>query len=319
MGDDLTKSAGSCANATAPINITKNTDNICSLKCSYTFSYGTTNLLIQNNKDNLSWLVDDTNIAPVTYNDKSYNVREVRLYYPSLHTYTGERAAAELIISHANTMSTGNLLVCIPIIASSTSTAECLAYFDLILAEVAKTAPTLGTQTVLNLPTFSLDKFVPMKPYFSYSGSLPYTPCNGEYDYVVFNLDNAITMSPEALNVLKQVTGEQKTNISQINENGLFYNAAGPVPPTKGQIYIDCQPTGADGEILVQVKPMSGGILNNDMFKKLVSYTLFKILIGALIMIVIWRLATKAIKGIASKTNEVVSLAKEVKRGVSSN
>jgi carbonic anhydrase len=314
VASDLTKSAGSCANATAPINITKNTDNVCTLKCSYTFGYGTTNLMIQNNADNLSWLVDDTNIAPVTYNDKSYNVREVRLYYPSLHTYVGQKADAELIISHTNTMSTANLLVCIPVKVSSSSTAECVAYFDLILAEVAKTAPTLGTQTVLNLPTFSLDKFVPMKPYYSYTGTLPYSPCNGEYDYVVYNIDNAINISPSAFDVLQQVTGQQTTTISQTNENGLFYNANGPVPPTHGEIFIDCQPTGADGEILVQVKPASGGILNNNMFKKIVSYTLFKIFIGALIMLVIWRLASKAIKGIATKTNQMVNLAKDVQK-----
>ena len=49
--------------------------------------------------------------------------------------------------------------------------------------------PNTGDATNINAMTWSLnDFFVPnKKPLFSYTSNLPYTPCTGVYDYIVFN------------------------------------------------------------------------------------------------------------------------------------
>ena len=236
----------SCANATAPLNLSGNTDNICNLKCAYSFKYAPTSLRITNRGNYLSFLTDDANSPPVTYNDQNYNVKEARLYTPSLHNWSGEQVDAELVISHTNTNSTNNLLVCIPIVKSSTTTAECAVFFDFIMAEAQRTATSQGQQTVYNNPTLTLGKFIPMKPYYSYIGTLPWTPCNGVYSYVVFKKQDAITMSPSAYSALNTLIPSPH-NIQPKNENNtgsISYNANGPTPPNVGEIYIDCQPTG---------------------------------------------------------------------------
>lgn len=290
----------------APIDLTQNTDGICNLKCSYSFNYTPTNVQITNQGSYLSLKVDNTMMPPVIYNDQNYNVQEVRLYHPSLHTYAGKNADAEMVISHTNNTSTKQLLVCIPILKSSTSTMDSATYFDLIMLAIQRTANSRGQQTTLSNPTFSLAKFVPMTPYYSYKGTLPWQPFTGKYDYVVFKIDDAITMSTEAFSILQNVTAINNATV-QTPENDVFYNSNGPVPHAQGEIYIDCQPTGANGEVLVPAKIGTGGVINNEVLKNLFSYTLVKIIVGALVMIIIWKVAMKVINGIASHASQAAS------------
>ena len=301
----------SSQDATAPMLITKNTSQICNLKCSYSFNYAPSNIHIINKGDYLSWKTPDTNISPVIFNDEFYNVQEVRLYWRSIHSYgkTSNKADAELLIIHTNAKSTKNLIVCVPIMKSTSSTDECTTFFDLILAEVSRTAPASGDQTNYNHQNLSLNKFVPMKPYFSYTGSLPWRPYNGEYNYVVFHIDNAIAMSIQAYGVLTKggrggggLTRIQNMPSNKGDPQNLFYNARGPTKPNSGEIYIDCQPTGADGEVLVPAKLDTGGILDNDVLKRMWNKRFVKIIIGALVMIAIWKIAMKLINGIASNS-----------------
>ena len=301
----------SAQDATAPMLITKNTSQICNLKCSYSFNYAPSNIHITNMGDYISWKTADTNISPVIFNDEFYNVQEVRLYWRSVHAYGREtnKADAELLILHTNAKSTKNLIVCVPIMKSSTSTDDCATFFDLILAEVSRTAPATSDQTNFYNQNLSLNKFVPMKPYFSYIGTLPWSPFNGEYNYVVFHKDFAITMSVQAYGLLTKggKGGGGLTRIQNMPANkgdplNLFYNAKGPVKPNSGEIYIDCQPTGADGEVLVPAKLDTGGILDNDVLKRMWNKRLVKIIIGALVMIAIWKISMKFINGIASNS-----------------
>lgn len=303
----------------APLNIVKNSqaDNICNLKCSYKFAYLPTNLEILNKGDHLVWKMDEANIPPVVYNDENYSVKEARIYSPSVHTYGPEKnhADAELIIIHTNRRSTESMMVCIPITTSSTTTAECATLFDFIFAEVKRTAATKGKQTNYKNYRFSLEKFVPRVPYYSYIGTLPWSPRNGSYSYVVFDIADAITMSTQSFMAL---TGKSKNGVAPVtgviyehsiltipdvqNPDGLYFNPNGPVPANDGEIYIDCQPTGSDGEVLVPAKMDSGGMLDNELLKKMWNYSMMKIIVGALVMWAIWRLAVKIIDGIASNS-----------------
>ena len=299
----------SCANATAPIDLTKNTDNICNLKCAYSFTYSPTSLRITNQGNYLSFLTEDANAPPVTYNDQLYNVKEVRLYCKSIHTWAGKQADAELVISHTNLNSTNNLLVCIPIVQSSTTTAASAELFDFIIAETGRTANSQGQQTVYNNPTLTLGKFIPMTPYYSYIGTLPWTPCNGNYSYIVFQKDDAITMSPYAYTALKAlIPSPHNIQTTGNNSNSIFYNAKGPTPPNVGEIYIDCQPTGDDGDVLVPAKVDTAGIFDNQLLQRIFNFTMVKLLVGVLAMLIIWKVAMKAINGIASHASKAASV-----------
>jgi carbonic anhydrase len=288
-----------CPNATAPVNIVNNPDFVCDLKCEYSFKYPQSGLNIANRGDFLSLKTDASNSPPVTYNANKYEVTEMRLYHPSLHTYSGKKADAELIVVHTNVSAKGNLLVCVPIASgagagASGAGAGASDIFDTILAEVAKTATSPGKKTTVNIPTFSIDKLIPIKPYFSYTGTLPYSPCNGEYDYVVFNKDVAsLGMSIDAFKVFnKVITANGYSNKN--NDNGVFYNKKGPNIKSisaKDDIYMECLPTGSEGETLVPAAKTTEQMFSGETIKDILKNNAFmQVLIGILLIFIITKL-----------------------------
>lgn len=298
---------------TAPLNIVKNlqTVKICKLKCAYQFDYSTTTLQISNSGSYLFINVDEVANPPVTYNDVKYNVEFCVIVQPSLHQYNNQKADAELIIVH-KAVSANPLYVCIPIKNSSTSTAASANFFDMIMSTVSQTAAAAGGKTIFTNSTFTLNKFVPMTPYFSYNGTNLFQPsCNSKQstiDYLVYHADNAITMTPQAFATLKLVIPTVQrfgqAMAESVNLGGVFYNPSGPTPPNQEDIFIDCQPTGDDGEVLVAAKKDTSSMLDNKLVKNLMNNNLInsgiKIVIGLILMIFLWKVMLRIVKGITS-------------------
>ena len=309
---------------TAPLNIVRNlqTVKLCKLKCSYQFKYAPTNLQITNVGNYLLLQTDEVAIPPVIYNDQNYNVSGAIIVQPSLHKFNGEHAEAELIVPHVNASGTNQLWVCVPIKSSSTTTDSSAAFFDLIISEIKKTAPSSGAKTTFTNSTFSLNKFIPMAPYFSYKGTRIFnSKCRensigSAIDYIVFHADNAITMGLSAMASLKRLipnTQQFGTAVEESeNPDGVFYNPSGPISPNQGDIYIDCQPTGDDGEVLVPTRQETTGLLNNSILRELMSSQLVEIIIGAIIILVLWKLMSKIVRGITSSVVKptILSLSK---------
>jgi len=296
-----------CSNGTAPVNIVNNPEFICDLKCEYSFKYPQSGLNISNRGEYLSLKTDSSNSPPVTFNANNYEVTDMRIYQPSLHSYNGNKADAEVIVVHNNVSSQGNLLVCVPIlVGGSSSNVDSLSIFDTIISEVSKTANSPGTQTTVNIPTFSIGKFIPQKPYYSYTGTLPYSPCNGEYDYVVFSKDNnaALSISPTAFSSLQQVITANGSSINN-NNNGVFFNKNGPTPltgSTGGDLYMECLPTGSEGETLVPLAKTSEHMFNTQSIKKLFKNSLFlQILTGILLMLMLSKVGQWIINALTSE------------------
>jgi carbonic anhydrase len=285
----------SCPNATSPVDIINNNSSICDLKCNYNFNYPLTNLLtISNRGEYLSIRTEKSQITPVKFNADNYEVRDIRIYKPSLHTYGGSTADAEMIISHTNLSGGNNLLVCIPITIGSSSN-ESTSFLDTILSDVAKNSNSTGNYTITNIATFTLNKFVPMKPYYSYNGSLPYSPCNGSYNYVVFSKeDSAIYMSSSAFDVLDKTIYTNKYSTKK-NKGGLFYNKTGPttISSDKGDdVYIECVPTGSSGETLVPLVKTSEALFNIQTLKDIYNSIIFRIFIGIVVLLAITKIGS---------------------------
>lgn len=280
-------------------------DNICKLKCSFKYDYAPTSLIVYNMGVTIWLKTNEVSIPPVIYNDEFYNVNMVMLS-GSWHSFgtkeKNEKADAELVIMHTSRNSNKRLNVCVPIIKSNTTTDDSATFLDYILAEVKRTAPSSGQSTIYNNTTFTLNKFIPSKPFYSYYSN------DWEVDMIVFDIKDSITMSVNSYNACKSLLQGFKSRISHPmtnNEGGVFYNPDGPKPPNTGEIYIDCQPTGDDGEILVPAKLSSGGVLDNELLKRMWNFTILKIFIGGLVMVLLWHLATKILKGFASKTKNL--------------
>lgn len=239
----------------SPIDIIENVSN-CSLKCNFSFKYPSSKLLRILNKGNyVNISVERMNEPPVTFNNERYNVDSIRIYTPSLHTFGGNTADAEMIISHTNDNNASNLLICIPIsvnnIINDNST-----MLSKIIIEMSKRANSLGEETVLQEERFSLNTFIPRKPFFFYEGVLPYSPNDGNANFIVYNMDNAIPINDKMFKQLKNMIVSQTTDVYPTNGR-LFYNSKGPFynnnTADSEDIYIDCRPTGSDGNVIMPI------------------------------------------------------------------
>ena len=102
----------SCPNATAPIDISlSKITGKCDYKCSFSFQYNNSSCIATNRGDYLSLSYDKSSSPPVLYNTAGYDVQEVRIYIPSLHSYNDSKTDGELIIVHTSNTGANPLLV----------------------------------------------------------------------------------------------------------------------------------------------------------------------------------------------------------------
>lgn len=271
----------SCPNATAPIDISiSKIKGKCDLKCAYSFHYSNSSCIATNRGDYLSISYDKSSSPPVLYNATGYDVKEIRLYIPSLHSYNDSKTDGELVIVHTSNTGSVPLLVCIPIKSNNTSSISAM-FFKTLIDTVASNAPSEGEATTVNIPKFNLDLLVPKKPFFSYSATEPYQPCTENVDYIVFGpLQVSLDMMPDSLTTLQSIILSNPYDIK--SGQNLFYNEKGPTMGG-GEIYIDCQPVGSSDESTEIVTDMGGTISVKDW----IDNPLVKLILGSLLFIVI--------------------------------
>lgn len=274
----------SCPDATAPIDINRAAVvGKCDLKCEFSFQYNDSSCIATNRGDYISLSYETSSPPPVTYNSSAYNVKEVRIYSPSLHSFNGTKSDGEMIIVHNTTSGAIPLLVCVPIKISNSSTIGS-KNLSTIINTVATNAPAETEQTTVNISRFNLNAFVPRKPFFSYSASELYQPCSSnKNEYIVFSSENAIEVTEKVMTSLHHVITE---NVYDIKTGpGLFFNEKGP-STTGGsdQIYIDCQPVGESEEEEIIVTD-SGSGSSTMTASELMQNKYFQMFLGAIIFI----------------------------------
>jgi hypothetical protein len=273
----------SCPTATAPIDISmsKITGN-CELKCSYSFNYNNSSCLATNRGDYISISYDKSSSPPVLYNTLQFDVKEIRLYIPSLHSYNDSKTDGELIIIHTSNTGAIPLLVCIPIKSNNTSSASAL-FFNKIIDTVASSAPAEDEATNVNIPNFNLNLLVPKKPFFSYSATEPYQPCSEKVDYIVFG-NSSLDITQDTLKKLQSIIRSNPYDIK--TGPNLFYNDKGSTTRGfgSGEIYIDCQPVGSSDET-TQILNDTGN--NSITLEDWLNNPLVKLLLGSLVFIII--------------------------------
>jgi carbonic anhydrase len=269
-----------CENSTAPANIDKNeVVGPCDLKCKFNYTYGIYSPNIANNGNYIS-LNYSGKSNPVLFNDLKYEVQEIRIYRPSLHKYQGSTVDGEILIIHGG--SGKNLIVSIPIKVGDKTDKGSTQLSDLI-TEVASRAPTEGSSITASMGDFSLRNFIPdKKSFFSYNGTLPYGPCNGSYSYIVYASEDALNISQTKMTSLRNIITGTRVDVKPTT---LFFNKRGAnTSSLQDDIYIDCQPVGSDGQILVNESAMSsttttGSSMNMEQIEPIL-YTISAIILA---------------------------------------
>jgi carbonic anhydrase len=281
---------------TAPLNIVKKTAGRCSLKCLLWYNYTASTCTIKTNTDYISIHYDGS--SDVMYNSVKYKPKELRLYRPSLHTFDGYHADAELLVVH--TSSSGGLMIGLPITGNSDKNGSTAS---VLLSEIIKNAPETGNSVTINLQDFNLNYVIPKSPYFSYIGTAPFDGCTSStmYNYVVFP-KQSIYINRSTLDALANAINESEM---PTHEGDAFWNEKGTTNngfSGDGQIYIDCQPTGQEEEILYKEDSSANKNANMDWV-----YTVVKYVVGFIICIMAWKLLNgfiKFIKLISNKLSE---------------
>ncbi len=278
----------SCPNATAPIDISiSKIKGKCDLKCAYSFRYSNSSCVATNRGNYVSIAYDKSSTSPVVYNSTGFDVQEIRLYTPSLHSYSGTKTDAELIIIHSSPSGSNPLLVCIPI-RSNNSTSVSSLLFQKIIDTMISSAPSNGETTTVNVSRFNLSTIVPKKPFFSYSATEPYQPCSASVDYIVYSSNEvSLDISADTLSKLKKII---KSNPYDVKKGqNLFYNEKGPGKGNSvgDDIYIDCQPVNSSKETVDVITDLGTNVNYNKSIKELLNNNIVKMLLGSFLFIII--------------------------------
>ena len=280
----------SCSTSNSPIDITDKNSGVCNLKCKYMFKYNDSSTTINNKGDYLRLSYDKPSTDPVVYNSVPYYVDEVRIYTPSLHSYSGSKADAELIIIHTNDYNT-KLLVCVPIISTTNESGP----LELLISSAYKFANSKNKTTFVT-KTINLNTMIPQNKMYVYNGTLPFSPCNGDNDIIVFNKNDGanISISRNSLKLLNEII---KKNSIETKSNSYFVNTKGPQSlslESSSEIYIDCKPISDEGEAIDssmdEVKSPVSEIFSKINFKTIVNSLFFQVIMSILGAYLIYKL-----------------------------
>lgn len=258
----------------------QNISGKCDLKCAYNFKYSESNSTAINNGVMIVLSYDNSSVPPVLYNNEKYNVTNIFITCPSLHTFNGSKAPAEIVIEHTPVTGGGQLFVGIPFSSSSESSNASNLVTE-IIQSVATNAPSEGDSTNLSLTDFTLQNVIPNKPFFSYTD-------NDNNDWIVFGMLSAIPLNSNTLTTLGQII--KPFPLPTIG-NSLFFNSSGP--NSSGSvgdgIYISCKPTGSsEEETAVEYSKNTPSYDLSNMMNSPIASLIIQIIIGCILFIIIF-------------------------------
>ena len=218
-----------------PINIqTVNQKGNCSLGCKLECNYHNSTCSATNKGTYLHLSYDKVPLPPVKFNDTDLDVKEIRIYSPSLHLYEGNHEDAEMVILHHG--NDEHMAICVPIKINDDST-------DNILNEIIETCssliPNTDEKTSLSLTDYNLTHFVPFdSPFLHYTCNIPFD-CSVVYNACVFgNKKQYIPVSSTALFTLQTIIGEH--GIKPYTHKMEYFMNPNGITKKLGNTYVRC-------------------------------------------------------------------------------
>lgn len=305
-----------CPNDTYPVNLV-NTSNVCDIACSLSFKYNDSSIIAKNvNGTYLSINYEITGDSKLTFKNDPYDANEIRIYMPSLHTYNGQRADAELLINH-NGNNNKHLLISIPIEKKGFLSSSGITLARIVNDMAKHRINNFVDPLPITQYTLNLNSVVPEKPYFFYEGcsNNPNFFTNINVKIVAFNKTKDINSSGSIYvddefmkNLSALLTLPNNISTVSIQSDDLYYNMNGPQNAKKDNIYIDCQPTNEEGDVLMPMEPVkANNFLAN--FSKMMNNNkemdLFRAIFGLFIMFIILWAAKTLMEVIISKFSKM--------------
>jgi hypothetical protein len=213
---------------TAPIDIPSGSNNVNPIKGTFNLVYSPDMcsgalLTVSDDRTHLSMSCSGSGSA-ISFYGTPYVPSEIRIYSPSLHTYNGANADAELLIVHVPGSGSGSgsdgLIVSVPVSLTSSSSSD-----NVDLAAIIQAANSISVATISINPSVTMNydvnanNFIPNRPYYVYNGTIPYESCGGNYSYAVFTdkISAAGPLSALVASNIASVQQSMKTNLQKSN------------------------------------------------------------------------------------------------------
>jgi carbonic anhydrase len=208
------------------------------------------------------------------YNSGTYTPSEIRIYKPSLHTFNGVHAEAELLIVHSSSSNSG-LIVSVPITMNGSKGSG----LNTIIAAANTLNPgTLAMTASAPIPgAVDVNDFIPSKPFYVYNGTLPYESCGGNYYYAVFT--DPISIGTPILNLVpSEIKIAPPPALLQKSKGGPAVNGLSAAAAGDYALYEvvddDCD-EGSSGKFNVNVsKPNAAAPASNVLWGLLIAFVL---------------------------------------------
>ena len=279
---------------TAPINLvtTGETFGVCERKCEYVLGYNKSSFQIEVKNDHLLFK-PLFGTATMIYNGTTYAIYDMRLYLGNLHAWDGGGSDGELQITHKTLNGDHTLVVCIPIMKGGAGP----SVNDLI-DPVRNADPTVD---------YEVSRLIPSARYYSYGGTGQFNKSFVGITYVLFDKEKSLFISDTKFDELEDAYLSGGLGLTPVDFDGadgrMNSNASDAMSvlystgvPKSGQgvlddIYIECKPTGDEGEEEVD-RPSSGGYnfhlsvaLQNDIVQ-----WIMKVVVGIFVIVCVLRI-----------------------------
>lgn len=231
----------------------------CSLQCMFWYDYKDSPKTTGTVNTSTFTLTYDGTGSNILYNSAVYKIESIDIYSNGIHTFTaipdnGNRPSLEMVINHYNKETKTYLYVCIPISAAGSS-----ATTNALTEIIQNYFPSTGIHPTssYSVNQFNLNYIIPKTSYFVHKGKYHSGKTNSIYvvfPYNSFGLPSSVIASLttstghlQAHNIPSAYIPSTSPVVMQ-NTQGTTVNGFSG----NGQIYIDCQPTDSEGEIVVK-------------------------------------------------------------------
>ena len=245
-----------CKISTAPINISTAVNQPCKEKCEFYYDYGNSSCSVVNQSTYLDIKCFNGINSVSSGLTGSLYVTSVRLYRPSLNTYDGFKADAELIITHSG--GGKNFYVCVPVISSEKESSSAKWFSQIIPYSPSEKG---GSGKSVNVSNFSLNSVVPLAPFFIYEGGTFDWGCSSSDIMIIFNKNKAINIKNSNYKTLVTLISKHSYS-AQATPSYLTFNATGTSsgpgkqPGSKSSKQLTCTPiVDQDGNNIEGNKP----------------------------------------------------------------
>lgn len=215
----------------SPININTDVLKDCNLMCQLETNYKHSKCRLQYTKNNMIVLKYDYG-SRAKFNGVYYNLTDILIFSPSMHTVDNERFEVEVMMVHKTDQS-GNkdakdngIITCKLLNRYNREHGPEQDFFNEFFFKIPKEAPKDdGLFETIDVSTrWNADLLNPKNrtSFYMYDGSLPFPPCTEKFKVIVY--EEIGNIGDTNFNLIKENVGKNNRPVQDIGTRKIFYN-----------------------------------------------------------------------------------------------